>query len=293
MRADWRAEVALAGIALVWGSTFVLVKSALDDASTLLFLAVRFGFGTLALWLPFRRRGPVVKAPSEWIAGGWAGFWLFAGYFLQTAGLRLTTPSKSAFLTGLYIVLVPLLGSLVYRKELHPFELLGAALATAGMALMTSPGWQFQIGLGDLLTIGCAVAFAAHMLVLEHYARLIRLESLAVVQLATVAAGAGMLCWWVETPKFVWSSKLVVALAVTGLIATALAFMLQTWAQARTTATRAAFIFALEPVFAGVTSAVAGEESFSAEMLAGAVFILSGIVLAPLKRAGYGKHPSK
>ncbi|MBX5495006.1 MAG: hypothetical protein IRZ15_06690, partial [Bryobacteraceae bacterium] len=69
MRADWRAEVALAGIALVWGSTFVLVKSALDDASTLLFLAVRFGFGTLALWLPFRRRGPVVKAPSEWIAG--------------------------------------------------------------------------------------------------------------------------------------------------------------------------------------------------------------------------------
>ena len=105
MKQSWRADLALVIVSLVWGTTFVIVKQALQDVSTLLFLALRFTLGTAALWLIFRgRRSGVTDTRSEWLGGLLSGGFLFTGYALQTWGLVLTTPSKSAFLTGLYIV---------------------------------------------------------------------------------------------------------------------------------------------------------------------------------------------
>ncbi|MDX2152754.1 MAG: DMT family transporter [Bryobacteraceae bacterium] len=291
--ARWKADVAIAAVSLVWGATFVMVKEALEDISTLLFLATRFSLGTAALWLVFRTRGGGVPNPrAEWLGGLYSGLALLAGYVLQTAGLRLTTPSKSAFLTGLYIVLVPILGAFVYKREPKRLEVVGVILAGAGMALMTLPRGFTGVEFGDVLTIGCAVAFAVQILVLSRYSAGARYERLALIQIGTVAAGSLLTFWWAETPFVTWSSRVIWAIAVTGILATALAFAVQTWAQARTTATRAAIIFSLEPVFAGVVSALVGGEEFTRGTLAGAGLILGGILLAELKPTTGEGHPS-
>lgn len=294
MKRSWRAELALCGVSLVWGTTFVIVKNALAEISTLLFLALRFGLATLALWIVFRRRrSGVPSRRNEWIGGLLSGGFLFAGYALQTWGLERTTPAKSAFLTGLYIVLVPLLAALVYRKELHYSELAGIVVAALGVAVLTFPASQFRVDSGDLLTLACAVAFAAQILVVERYARRGSFERLTLIQIATVAAAAAATCWWVETPRIVWTPVVVGTVVLTGLAATALAFAAQTWAQARTTATRAAVIFALEPAFAMLTSVAVGEEAMTVRLAAGSGLVLAGIGLAELKPGRVRGHPSE
>src|SRR5215470_9389974 len=155
----WRADAALAGNTVIWGSTFVLVQAALKDISPILFLTIRFCIATFALALLFRRRIRFAPTRGGLIAGGC----LFAGYLFQTVGLQFTTASKSAFITGLAIPLVPLLTSLVYLSRPRLFELAGAFCAAAGMGLMTLQSNTLAMGRGDLLTFFCAVAFAAHI----------------------------------------------------------------------------------------------------------------------------------
>ncbi len=293
MKDQWRAEVALAIVSLLWGSTFVLIKNALPNISTLLFLAMRFGLATVALWVIFRnRRGGKPDLRAEIVGGILSGLCLMVGYAMQTWGLELTTPAKSAFITGLYIVLVPLLAGVVYWKEPHPSEMLGVVVAGSGVMLLTLPDTRFQVSSGDLLTLGCAVAFALQILVVGHYARRGSFERLTLIQLGTVAAVSGATFSWVETPRVTWTATVVAAVIVTGLAATALAFAVQTWAQARTTPTRAALIFALEPAFGGLTSVLAGSDPFTASMMSGCVLVLAGIVLAELKPIRWPRHPS-
>jgi drug/metabolite transporter (DMT)-like permease len=288
----WRADLALAGIALIWGATFVLVKQALQDASTLLFLALRFSLASVALALALRGRYRGSSSGRQALAGGLlAGLCLFAGYVFQTFGLRYTTPSKSAFITGLSIVMVPLLGSVVYKIVPGASEWLGVVVATIGMALLTLQGGSLRIGFGDLLTLACAVGFAAHILVVGHYSRKVGFERLSLTQIATAAVISLATFWWAETPRIQWSAGLVVALAVTGLLATALAFTVQAWAQRYTTATRTALIFALEPVFAWLTSFLVAGEILSTRATLGAVMILCGILLVELKPVGPVRHP--
>jgi hypothetical protein len=162
----WRADLALAFITLIWGSTFVVVKEALADSSTLLFLALRFSLAAVSLAIVFRPLPSKFSAPGPLLKGGiLAGLCLFSGYAFQTFGLRYTTPSKSAFITGLSIVLVPAFNALLQRRAPHPSEALGVLIAAAGMALMTLRADSLRAEFGDLLTLGCAAAFAAHILV--------------------------------------------------------------------------------------------------------------------------------
>jgi drug/metabolite transporter (DMT)-like permease len=284
----WRADLALVFITLIWGATFVVVKQALEDSSTLLFLALRFSLATVALGLVFRPLPSKFSRSKPLLAGGVAaGVCLFGGYVLQTAGLRYTTPSKSAFITGLSIVMVPVLAALVQRRMPHPREALGVVVATGGMALLTLPGQSLRIGKGDLLTLGCAAAFAVHILVVGHYAPRLGFQGLTLVQIATAAGLALASFWWAETPLIRWRPGVVAALLVTGLLATALAFGVQAWAQQYTTPTRTALIFALEPVFAWVTSFLLTGELLSRHGILGAALILSGILLVELKPAGW------
>ncbi len=284
-----RAELALAAVAFLWGATFVIVKGALEDVSTFLFLALRFSMASLllAFWLRSRL---VRRTPVAWAGGALCGALLFAGYALQTAGLRWTTASNSAFLTGLYIVLVPLLGSFVYRSRPRAAELGGAALAAAGTALL-SGGLPSEWNRGDLLTAGCAVAFAAHILAVERYSRRMDFERLSLMQIAAVAVLSWAAAAWIEPARVVWTARLWWALGTTSVLATALSFVLYTWAQGQTSATRAALIFALEPVFAGLVAWAAAGERWTAATLAGASLILAGIVLVELKPASAGRHP--
>jgi drug/metabolite transporter (DMT)-like permease len=309
-----RAELALAGVTVIWGATFVLVKSALADVSTLLFLALRFTLAAIVLVAVYGRQGsgeeqasfarpdrlkpipPAVRAsPLLWVARGLrpgllAGALLFVAYVFQTAGLKLTTPSKSAFLTGLSIPLVPLASSLVYRARPRLFEVAGVLVATAGMALLTLPPGGFAMSRGDFLSFLCAVTFALHIVVVSHYSPIIGFEAVAVVQIVAaaalgLAATGGAAVSSIEPLRFHATPQLAVAVLVTGLLATALAFTTMAWAQQYTSATRAALIFALEPVVAWLASYWLTGEIMPFRGKVGTGLILAGVLVVELRGA--------
>jgi len=285
----WRADLALACVALVWGTTFVIVKGALNDISTIYFLATRFSFASLCmalLFLPAYRRIGWLTTLRGLRGGALAGILLWSGYVLQTFGLKYTSAGNSGFITGLYIVLVPIISATIYRRLPQMGEVLGIIVASAGMLLLTVPGAVLGRGLkfnrGDLLTAGCAVAFAFHLLALGYFSQRERFEAVALGQIGCAA----ILSWLAlvfEPPRAVWGSRTVAAILVTAVLATALAFALQTWAQQYTTASRTALIFALEPLFALVTAIVIGGESLTVSRFLGCTLILIGILAVELK----------
>jgi drug/metabolite transporter (DMT)-like permease len=279
----WFIDLSLVSVALVWGATFVLVKRALSDVSTLLFLTIRFALATAALLFLFRKQLRGAAASKSLRGGLIAGLCLFSGYVLQTFGLKYTSASKTGFITGLYIPLVPLISSVVYKKLPQFAELLGVATAFAGLALMTVERSLLDLNLGDMLVAGCAVAYALHMVVLGRFAATASPAPLVVAQIATAAALSAGTFWWAEPVRLTWSTNLLIALVVTSLLATAFAFSVQTWAQRWSSPTRTALIFSMEPVFAWVTSYIVAGEVLSRRAIAGAVLILTGILLVELK----------
>ena len=286
----WLLDGSLIAIALVWGSTFVLVKQALADVSTLLFLTLRFSIAAIALAIIFRKQFRAPNARASLLRGAFAGIFLFGGYVLQTAGLRYTSASKAGFLTGLYVPLVPIIGGLVHQKLPQISELAGIAIASVGMFLLTVQKDILSIGRGDLLVAACAVAYAIQMLVLGRFAPVSNLGLFTVAQIATGAIIGAATFWWVEPVRIAWSANVWIALAVTSLLATALAFTIQTWAQRWTSATRAALIFATEPVFAWLTSYLLTGELLSHRAVVGAALILGGIVMVELKPFRIGQR---
>lgn len=287
-----RAELALAAVTVVWGATFVVVKTAITQVPPVLFIALRFTVAAVALggiyagvlWRQRARAG-------EWLWPGIAaGCLLFIAYVFQTIGLEHTTPPKSAFLTGLSIPLVPFVSSFVYKSRPRLFEVAGVLVASGGMALMTLPSGKPAMTRGDILSIFCAVAFAFHIVLIGHYAPLIGFEAIAALQVATAAA-LGLATFRLEQsggPHF--TLGVAAAVLVTGLLATALAFTTMAWAQQYTSATRAALIFALEPVIAWITSFLLGGETLAGRGVLGAGLILTGIVMVELKRTDVRKH---
>lgn len=280
-----KAELALLAVTVLWGTSFTAVKSGLEDASALVFIALRFSIATALLGAAYRTR---LERHEIGIRGGlYAGLCLAAGYVFQTAGLLLTTPARAAFLTATFIVLVPLLSACVYKNVPSVTEGLGVLISFLGISLFSTPeaapGSILGLSSGDLLTLACAVAYAAHMLVVGHYATRSPHATLAFTQVAVVAAVALGTFWWAETPQLRWTGRLGVALFVTAILCTAIPFAVQNWAQRHTSATRAALIFSLEPVFASITSYLVTGESLPRQALAGGALILSGILTVELK----------
>lgn len=285
----WQADLALASVALVWGATFVVVKQALSEISIAYFLTVRFSIAAACLFLIFLPRflGAGLTAVLRGLRGGAAaGTFLWLGYMLQTFGLKYTTAGKSGFLTGLYIVLAPLASAVVYRRWPQLRELFGIAVAGSGMILMTLPalGSDFYINRGDLLTIGCAIAYAFHLLVLGYFSQRELFQAVALGQIlcAAVLSAFSLL---LEPPQVRWTPNVIFAVVLTAVFATALAFALQTWGQKYTTTTRTALIFALEPVFALATAVVVGHEPLTATGVVGGALILAGILAVELRPA--------
>jgi drug/metabolite transporter (DMT)-like permease len=255
----------------------------------MLFLAIRFALATIALLGVYALRG------RSWRLGGFGagaavGAFLYIGYLLQTLGLRLTTPAKSGFITGMYIVVVPLLSAAVYKKVPGVWEWTGVVLATAGLGLLTLDTASLSMGIGDILTVGCAIAFAVHILMVGHYSRQMPSDWLALLQVGASAVFAISTFWALEQPFVRWSMPVIAALLITSVLATAVAFWVQTWAQQYTTPTRAALLFATEPVFAWVTSFLVLGERLTGQAIAGTFCILIGILLVELKPMATREH---
>jgi drug/metabolite transporter (DMT)-like permease len=294
------ADATLLLVTLIWGATFVMVKDAVSAFPVFSFMALRFLLASVAL-LPlviWRRRQLAAAAPDGPFARDQGinparlkriilpsvliGAALFAGYAFQTAGLKLTTPAKAGFITGLSVVLVPLASALILRQPPSRNSWIGVGLATAGLALLSLTA-DLRIQAGDLLLVGCAVSFTAPILMLGHFAPrhapiLLTLGQVFVVMLLSAAAA------FLFDPRTPLTGQVLFAAAFTGLLATAAAFGIQTVAQRFTTTTHTALIFAAEPVFAGLFSFLLIGEVLGPRQLLGCGLILAGMVVAEMKR---------
>ncbi len=273
---------------MVWGATFVLVKDALKDASPLMFNLLRMSLAFVALAIVHHRGLRSMSRETVW-AGLLVGVFLAAGYQFQTAGLARTTAAKSAFITGLVVVFVPLLTVIPAVRPAGSHAPgwnagVGALLAFAGLFLLTTPAgttWAnlfTSIGLGDLLTLACALAFAGHLLSIAHTSKRVPAGQLATLQIGFAALVMAATLPLGGSVYLRLSPRLTVALAVTSLLATAAAFTIQSWAQQHLPPTHTAMLITLEPVFATITSFLFLHERLGGRALAGAGLILAGIV---------------
>lgn len=271
----WRADAALLLACLFWGVTFVLVQGALPDASPAVFLAFRFGMALMLVPLVL-----AVRKPVPWVPGATAGVALWVSYWLQTEGLRYTTPSKSAFITGMNVILVPVLVSIANRRWLRWRQALAALVATLGLGLLTLQSFGlWAVNWGDVLTLGCAVAFSVHVILVGRYANQVDAGAFLAVQLAVVAGLSAIMAsaegWpFRPTPGLAW------AVVITAALPTAAAFALMIWAQRFVAPSRAALLFTTEPVFAVAASYAWLGERFSGNAAAGAILILVAIWIA-------------
>jgi drug/metabolite transporter (DMT)-like permease len=283
-----KADLLLIFCTLIWGATFVLVKDALANASVFVFLALRFLLATVVLILMYGSQLRVAGA-SGFRAGALIGCCMFGGYAFQTAGLALTTPSKAAFITGFFVVFVPLLLALFGSRRAPLWVWFGALSAFIGLYFLAVPrSGLLALNRGDLLVLACAFMFALHVISIGHYSSRYSPGALTLIQVAVTALFTTLcvplfaLFGVVEQPRVMWTPGLILAVVTTGIFATAVAFSVQVWAQQYTSANHAAIIFALEPVFAGLTSFLFYHERLSARSLVGAALILGGILIAEL-----------
>jgi drug/metabolite transporter (DMT)-like permease len=289
-----KAHLLLVLITFIWGSTFVVVKDSLNNASPLFYNAVRMTVAAVLLAAIFHRQLTTITREVA-IAGIVIGTLLWIGYECQTAGLKFTTPSKSAFLTGISVVLVPVFLALFWRRHVNHWTLAGVGAAFVGLYLLTVPsssgGSLFaSVNRGDLLTLGCAVAFAFQIIYLGRSAQRFPFAQIVVLEIAACAV------WmWISIPVFEraafmrFSPAMVMSLAVTALLGTVAAFIVQGWAQQFTPPTHTALIFALEPVFAGLTSFFIVHERLGIRGGLGAALILAGVLISEL--LGAVQHP--
>jgi drug/metabolite transporter (DMT)-like permease len=283
-----KADVLLRACTLIWGASFVVVKAALVDASVFAFLAIRFAVAAAVLAALCFREVRRLDGPSL-RAGAVMGCCMFGGYAFQTAGIHLTTPSKAAFVTGFSVVLVPVFLGVFARQRIGPAIWAGALVAVAGLYYLTVPSSGFSdLNRGDLLVLCGAVAFAFHIIAISRYARrhspgVLNLLQVVMTLLMISLAGSFLSVTGRESFHVAWTARLLAAVLLTGVLATAVAFSGQVWAQQHTSASHAAIVFTLEPVFAALTSFVFFHERLGARALAGAALILAGILLAELE----------
>ena len=269
--------LALIAVTAVWGVTFVQVKDAVEIYPLFAFLAVRYAIAIGALGIAGAARLRTLGAPGL-AAGGLLGTLLGLGIGLQTAGLERTTVSSTGFITGLYVVLTPLFGLLLFRTRVGLEVWLGVTLATVGLAMLS--GVQVGSGRGNLLVLASAAAQALQIVMVERYASRYDAVALTLVQMAACFAGflaVALALGQLSVPhgRTVWA-----ALLVTGLFASALAYLIQVWAQRRLSAARIAIVFSLETVFAGLFGYLLAGDRLGWLGWGGCAVILAGIVVA-------------
>ena len=269
--------LALIGVTAIWGYTFVPVQEAVAVYPLFAFLAVRFGISTLVL-LPFAWRSLRALPRRGLAAGAVAGALLAAAFGLQTAGLDLTTVASTGFITGLYVVLTPLLALILFRTPVAVAAWVGVALAVAGLLLLNGvPGGS---ALGNALVLGNAVAQSFQILAMERFAPRYDARALTFLQMAVACAAFTAIAVSRGELTMPHGGTVWYALVVTGVFAGALGYLVATWVQSRTTAARAALVFTLEAPFAALFGVLLLSERLGLLGWTGCAVMLAGIVLA-------------
>lgn len=288
-------EGALLFTTLIWGGTFVIVKSSLDDSSPVLFVAIRFA--AAALILAFIMRAKIFNISKRTFKVGIIlGVLLFLGFTLQTMGLKYTSATKSAFITGSLIMFTPIVQA-VYTKKFPPAgSIIGIFLALIGLIFLASKGTDIlniftELGsgfnLGDFLTLACAFSWAFYLVYLNvessknDYMELTFLQILTTTITAFAVAGAFSI-FDVEPAKFVFTGNLFFGLAYTSLLATLLTTILHTKYQKFVSPTKTSIIFSFEPIFAAIFAYIALHETISAFGLIGGACIFTGLLVSEL-----------
>ncbi|HUL32382.1 MAG TPA: DMT family transporter [Candidatus Eisenbacteria bacterium] len=282
-----KADLALMFCSLIWGVTFVVVKNALDESSVFLFLAVRFSIAAVIMAL---LQMDIIRRiePQEIFAGMRLAFFMFAGYCFQTAGLQYTTAANSGFVTGSSVVLVPLLLAVFWGRRLTNWIYVGAFAALVGLYFLTVPSEGLRyLNRGDVLTFVGAGFYAVHIILVGEYTQEHSVRALSLIQVA----GCAVMAWpltgfsaaihW-QPIRFAGSWELWLGIVICAVFATAVAFTVQLWGQQYTSPGHAAILFALEPVFAVITSYLALHERLTSRAMAGAGMVAAGILLAEL-----------
>jgi drug/metabolite transporter (DMT)-like permease len=289
------ADLALLVLTLFWGTTFSLVKEALLDASVGVFLSLRFGVAALviAAVCAIRRDRVDGKLLRHGVILGLA---MLSGFWLQTLGLRYTTPARSGFITGLSVLIVPFLARFAMGRRVRAASWAGVALAVAGLLVLTRPFGEAAtpgVRLGDLLTFGCALAFAFQIIFTAEWSPRHALAPFVGTQVAVTLVGA-LLSIAIEGARLAPASPVRFAgvVAFTGILMTAGAFFVMNWGQRHTTAVRAALIFSLEPVTAALFSAWYWKEPLGPYELAGGGLIVLGVVLGEVGGAIEARAPA-
>ena len=275
-----RAEGVLIALTMIWGSTFVIGKFVLQNLSPLQMIAIRFTVAS-AFFLTFFPRRIFPLNRRQIIRGGILGIFLFLGFVAQTVGLTVTTASKSAFITGMMVVFVPLLQVIIERRAPKVGNIAGVIVVSAGLWLLTSPSGS-SFNTGDALTLLCAVLFAVYIVYIDVIAHDMSALQLTFLQMATNAVLAlGATLAFDTVPTRVPAGTLIAVLYLT-FFATILTTFLQTRFQKETTPTRAAIIFTIEPVVAAVTAAAILGEQVGLGGAAGGGLIIGGVLLSEL-----------
>ncbi len=281
------ASLALVGVTAVWGYTFLVVQDAVARMPVMDFLAWRFLAATVVM---IALRPTCLRSVTrlQLLRGLGLGTILGLGYIAQTYGLRYTSAAISGFITGMFVVLTPVISWILLRRKTSRNTWMVVALATVGLALLSLNGWS--VGIGELLTLACAVFFASHIVGLGEWSSqydpyafsLLQIGAVAVISL--IAATPGGIA--VPPDPGVW-----VVIGITGVLATAVAFFVQTWAQSLISATRAAVVMTMEPVFAGLFAVVIGGNQLTLRTLGGAACILAAMLIINLKPSRTAARP--
>ncbi len=284
MPKNWKSSSRLAIAALVavtaaWGATFVVVQDAVSRMPVMDFLAVRFGVAALAMIAlrPLCLRG---MSSLGYKRSAYLGLALGLGYITQTFGLQHTSAAVSGFITGMFVVLTPVMSWLLLRRHTGANVWWAVVLATVGLALLSLKGWS--VGGGEALTLLCALFFALHIVGLGEWSSKHDVYGLAVLQIAFVAG----LCLAAAVPDGLTlppDAGVWLAVAITALVATAFAFVVQTWAQSLVSASRAAVIMTMEPVFAGLFGVLLAGDHLTARVIGGGALVLAAMLLTEIK----------
>jgi drug/metabolite transporter (DMT)-like permease len=283
-----QADLLLVIITFIWGSAFTIVKQSLAQTSPILFVSMRFWVAALVLTVCIP--GKMRDIPGKTMLHGFLlSLVLFGGFIFQTLGLRSANPSKSAFITSLSVLLVPLLGFLLFRDRPGKQTLAGVLLATAGLFLMLAHTVDLRIGSGEALTLIGAVLFGVQILLVSRFVSAGGYQQLMLLQILGTAILSSLAIPLIEKPFIVWSAGLVGYIAIAGVFATALAFFVQGYAQRLTSANHAALVYSLEPFFAALFAFWILGQVMSAREWVGAILILAGILVSELRFAPHQK----
>ncbi len=275
-----RADLTILLVAAIWGTTFALLRDTLHVLHPVDLMALRFTMAGIVLAVVYVKR--IRPAKRRWILdGGWLGLWLAVGYLTQVIGLATITASRSAFITGTYVAIVPIVAFFVLRTLPNLGEIAGIGLVFGGLVAFSADA-GFSLSPGDLWTLGCAVSFGIQIVVTNVVVKRNDPIALSVMQIAVgaalgwilVAARGGLGTPWAEVP---WGVLLYLSI-----VATSLVIALQTWALGRTSPVKATLLFSTEPIFAALFAGIFFGERMSARESLGAGLILSGILVTEL-----------